>query len=313
MGRIQAAGERAEGRQDKLALRRDEAAARDQPAAMMDAKLRVEMAGKLAARLAGARFMAQDEAIHLGLVDHRAAAGIGEARIVIADDPGPARRRAAVVVDEEARVRVIDVDGADQHDRQRAADAFLQEPAVHVGRHHEQTIDATDQRLQCRAGLHSVAMRAGNQQVQAAGARRDVDAANQLGEEFPIQGRQHDADRMGAAGHETLRAAIRDVLQAGCSLQHAGTDAFGDGAGSVQSPRNRCHGDMSFPGHIFQCCTHASAWSACSRLPLCRAALEQQPGPILRRGRRRCQTDSGPGLRAVISCTSRACALASSR
>ena len=37
---------------------------------------------------------------------------------------------AAVVVDVERRVRVIDVDGADQHDRQRAAHALLQEAAV---------------------------------------------------------------------------------------------------------------------------------------------------------------------------------------
>ena len=52
---VEPAGQRAEGGQDQLALRRHEAAPRDQPAAQVQAQLGVEMAGQFGPRLVRAR------------------------------------------------------------------------------------------------------------------------------------------------------------------------------------------------------------------------------------------------------------------
>src|SRR5438309_5901649 len=93
MVRIEAAGQRPERRHDDLARRRDEAAARDLATAKMDPELGVEMAGDLGARLLAPRFVAEDDAAKLDLFGDAAAAMIGEARIVVADDPAPVEAR----------------------------------------------------------------------------------------------------------------------------------------------------------------------------------------------------------------------------
>ena len=93
MMRVQAAGQRAEGRHDDLARRHDEAAARHLPAAQMNAQLGMEMAGDFRPRLVANGFVAEDDSAELDLVRDAAAAMVGEARIVVADDPGPVELR----------------------------------------------------------------------------------------------------------------------------------------------------------------------------------------------------------------------------
>src|SRR5689334_9285309 len=89
---VEAAGERPEGREDQLGLGGDEATARDLAAAMGDPQFGMEMTAELRPGLGRIGFVAQDQAVHLGLLDDRAAAMIRYSWIVIAGDPGPARR-----------------------------------------------------------------------------------------------------------------------------------------------------------------------------------------------------------------------------
>ena len=53
----------------------------------------MEMAGQLGPGFRGIGFVAEQQPVDLGFLDDPAAAMIGEARIVIAGDPGPAGRR----------------------------------------------------------------------------------------------------------------------------------------------------------------------------------------------------------------------------
>ena len=77
---VEPAGQRPEGGQDQLGRGRDEAAARDLPAAMIDPELGVEMAAELGPGLGGIGLVAQDQPVDLGLLDDRPAAMVGEAR-----------------------------------------------------------------------------------------------------------------------------------------------------------------------------------------------------------------------------------------
>ena len=78
---VEPAGQGAEGGEDELGLRRDEAAARDQAPAMADPELGVEMAGELGPLLGGIGLVAQKQAVDLGLARDGAAARVGEAGI----------------------------------------------------------------------------------------------------------------------------------------------------------------------------------------------------------------------------------------
>ena len=59
-----------------------------------------------------------------------------------------------------------------------------------------------------------VAMGAGDQQVQAPGARGEVNAADQFGEEGAVQIRQQRTDGMGAAGDQAAGGAMGYITQA---------------------------------------------------------------------------------------------------
>ena len=71
MARVQPAGERPEGGKDQLASRRDEAAAGDLAAAMVDSQLGMEMAGQLGPRLGGVGLVAKEQAVHFRFLDDR--------------------------------------------------------------------------------------------------------------------------------------------------------------------------------------------------------------------------------------------------
>ena len=58
----------------------------------MEPQLGMEMARHLRTRIVHARFMTQDDAIDLQLFDQSPAAMVGEAGIVVAENPGPVER-----------------------------------------------------------------------------------------------------------------------------------------------------------------------------------------------------------------------------
>ena len=86
---IEAPGERSERRHDDLGRGFDEAAARDLAALEAQPELGMEMAGDLRPGFAAHRLVAQDDAGNFDLFGDAAAAMVGEARIVVADDPAP--------------------------------------------------------------------------------------------------------------------------------------------------------------------------------------------------------------------------------
>ena len=89
MVRVEAAGQRAEGGHDQLGRRDDEAAARDLAAVEVQPELGMEMAGDFGPGLAAHRLVAEEIPAKLDLVRDAAAAMVGEAGVVVADDPGP--------------------------------------------------------------------------------------------------------------------------------------------------------------------------------------------------------------------------------
>lgn len=89
VGGVEAASERAEGRQDDLGRGLDEAAPRDAAAAHGDGKLGVKMARNLRSGVSRVGLVAQDDAVHLGLDHHAATDGRAKPRIMVARDPGP--------------------------------------------------------------------------------------------------------------------------------------------------------------------------------------------------------------------------------
>src|SRR5438309_164317 len=93
MMRVEAAGERAECRHDDLGGRSDETAARDVPSLEVQPELGMEVAGNFRPRLLADGFVAKDDAADLDLLLDAAAAMVGEAGIVIADDPCPVEIR----------------------------------------------------------------------------------------------------------------------------------------------------------------------------------------------------------------------------
>jgi hypothetical protein len=89
---IEAPGERSERRHDDLGRGFDEAAARDLAALEAQPELGMEMPRDFGADFFAHRLMAQDDAGNFDLFGDAAAAMVGEARIVVADDPRPVDR-----------------------------------------------------------------------------------------------------------------------------------------------------------------------------------------------------------------------------
>ena len=91
---VEPAGERAEGGQDQLGGRCDEAAARDAAAAQVARRSLgwkwPDISGRGSSRT---RFVAKDDPADFHLLDEPAAAMVGEAGVVVADDPGPVEPR----------------------------------------------------------------------------------------------------------------------------------------------------------------------------------------------------------------------------
>ena len=76
-----------------LVAESDEAAPRHLPAFEVHAQLGMEVAGNFRPRIAADRFVAKDDPAELDLLLDAAAAMVGKARIVIADDPRPVELR----------------------------------------------------------------------------------------------------------------------------------------------------------------------------------------------------------------------------
>ena len=103
MGGVEAAGQRAERGQDQLGLGNHETAPRHLAPFEVHPQLGVEMAGHFRARVAAHRFVAKDDPGNLQLVGQAAAAMVGEAGIVVADDPDPVELRRSFAVSKIAR------------------------------------------------------------------------------------------------------------------------------------------------------------------------------------------------------------------
>src|SRR5258708_6122346 len=90
---VEAAGQRPERRHDYLRRRRNETAARDLAAAQVNPEFGMEVAGDFGPRLVAQRLVAKNEAAKLDLLGDAPSAMVGEARIVVADDPRPLEAR----------------------------------------------------------------------------------------------------------------------------------------------------------------------------------------------------------------------------
>src|SRR5688500_3032193 len=101
--------------------------------------------------------------------------------------------------------------------------------------------------------------------MQAARARRYIDATNELGEVFALEIGQQDADYSGTPRHEGLRTAVRYVLKPRRHLKHALANLFGHPPGAIERARYGGHGNVRLPGDIFQSRAHTclgSTWTA---------------------------------------------------
>ena len=90
---VEPSGQRPEGGKDDLPIRDHEAAPRHPAALEVDPKLGMEMAGHLGPLLVLHGLVAEDDPAELDLVGDSAAAMVGEARVMVADDPGPIELR----------------------------------------------------------------------------------------------------------------------------------------------------------------------------------------------------------------------------
>ena len=125
------------------------------------------------------------------------------------------REGAGMIVDREARMAAGIAAAAEQDERRPPAERRRQHALVRIRRHHHHRVDPAAHRAQHRRRLIGVAVGMGEQEMQAARAGREVDAADQLGEELAVQIGQDDADRVGAPGGERAGAAVRDIIELG--------------------------------------------------------------------------------------------------
>src|SRR3546814_19634216 len=91
---------------------------------------------------------------------------------------------------------------------------------------------------------------AGDQQLQAALARRRVDAAHQAGKELARQVGEHDTDGVGASATEAAGRMVRAVVQRAGDFQDPLADRLGDVVMAIERPRNRRYRHVREPCDI---------------------------------------------------------------
>jgi hypothetical protein len=69
-------------------------------------------------------------------------------------------------------------------------------------------------------------VRVGNDEVIAGPPGGDIDAANNLGEEFAVEVGKEDADSAGAAGNEAACAAVGDIAECGGDVANPAAGLF---------------------------------------------------------------------------------------
>jgi hypothetical protein len=161
------------------------------------------------------------------------------------------RPRPAVVVDAERDVLGFGRLRIDQHRRQRGEVLAEEIDIAHVRRHDQQAVDPAAHRAQRGRLLLGMTVIARHQQVQAAVAGDEVDAADQFGEEFAVEIRQHHADGVGAAAAEAARGVMRAVAQLVRDRQYPAAHGFRHVVVPVDGARDRGYRHLRRTRHIF--------------------------------------------------------------
>ena len=174
--------------------------------------------------------------------------------------------RATEIIDHERRSDAGGLVGVHEHRRQAARQRVFQARAADVRRHHQQTIDAPVHRSQRLGCLRVIAMRARDQQVQAARPRRAVHAADQLGEILPVDIRQQQPDGVGTAADQAARRGVGRVMQPARGAQHALANARGHRAGVVEGAGHRGNRHPRPPRHVLNRRCHTLS-AAAAMLP----------------------------------------------
>jgi hypothetical protein len=91
--------------------------------------------------------------------------------------------------------------------------------------------------------LAHLAARSRDEDVIAILPRRDVDAADDLGEELAVHARQHDAHGLAAADAERARRDVGNVAHRLCNGQHVAGGLLAHDLLAVENARHRGHGN----------------------------------------------------------------------
>jgi hypothetical protein len=94
-------------------------------------------------------------------------------------------------------------------------------------------------------------VRVGDDEVIAGPPGCDIDAANDLGEEFAVEVRKENADSAGAAGDEASRAAVGDVTECRGDVANPAACLFPNQSTAVENAGDRSDRDVGFASDIF--------------------------------------------------------------
>jgi hypothetical protein len=171
--------------------------------------------------------------------------GVPQAREVANHGAG-----AAVVVDVDRVERGAFDPAVEQDDGKCPRQVGLENPRVGLRRHHHQPVDPAAQGAQHGLDLAAVAVRAGDQNVEAVMPRRQVDAADDLGEELTIEVREEDTHGARLLGDQAARHRMRRVAEPSGDFQDALAGLLPDGSLLVEHPGHRGDRDPGSTGNL---------------------------------------------------------------
>ena len=145
---------------------------------------------------------------------------------------------------------VVDVDGVErcsldsaveENHRMRVGEVGHEGLGIDVGGHDDDAIDSAPHGTHRTFDLALIVMGIGDDEVIAGAASRDIDAANDFGEEFAVEVGKEDSNGAGATGNEASGAAVRDVMELCGNVANPPAGFVADRAAAIEDARDSGH------------------------------------------------------------------------
>src|SRR5688500_4402762 len=159
------------------------------------------------------------------------------------------RPRTTTVVDDHRVDRVTARDRTQEHHRQRRRNVE-QRLGVQVGRHCYDSLHAAAHRAHRRLDAVLRRVRAADDEMKSVALGRVVHSSDHFREEFSIEIRQEDSERVRLARDETARATMGDVPEASGNFPDAVLRLGADWSASVENAGDGGNGDVCFTGYV---------------------------------------------------------------